>query len=92
MGRQALRTVVREEALVGWYLRVLVSGRVPTTGTITRERRHDAGITVARVHAALNDRANSYDDIASLAPLSPGVKRALTIRNRDLTGGVPEAD
>lgn len=92
MGRQALRTVVREEGLVGWYLRVLVPGRVPTTGTINREEPHAAGITVARVHAALNDRTNTYGDIAALGPLAPGVKRALTVRNRDLTGGVPEAD
>ena len=92
LGRQALRTIVREEGLVGWYCRVLAPGRVPTKGTITREERHVAGITVARVHAALNDRANTYADLASLDALSPVVRRALAIRNRDLTGGVPEAD
>lgn len=92
MGRQALRTVVREEGLVGWYLRVLVPGRVPTTGTISCEERHAADITVAQVQAAINDRANTYSDIASLAPLSPSVRRALTIRDRDLSGGVPEVD
>lgn len=92
MGRQALRTVVREERLVGWYLRVLTPGRVPTAGIITREERHHAGVTVAAVQAAMNDRANTYGDIAALDCLSPGVKRALAIRHRDLSGGVPEAD
>jgi MOSC domain-containing protein YiiM len=92
MGRQALRTVVREEGLVGWYLRVLAPGRVPTTGAIRREERHHAGITVAAVHAALNDRANVHREIAALAPLSPAVKRALAVRDRDLSGGVPETD
>jgi MOSC domain-containing protein YiiM len=92
MGRQALRTVVREEGLVGWYLRVLRPGRVPTSGTIWREQRHAAGVTVARVQAALNDRAKTYADIASLEPLSPGLKLALAWPNRDLSGGVPEED
>jgi MOSC domain-containing protein YiiM len=92
MGRQALRTVVREEGLVGWYLRVLQPGRVPTSGTICREQRHAAGVTVARVQAALNDRAKTYADIASLEPLSPGLKLALAWPNRDLSGGVPEED
>lgn len=92
MGRQALRTVVREEGLVGWYLRVLKPGQVPTSGPITREERHPARITVAQMQAALNDRANTYGDIAALAPLPPGVKRALMIRHRDLSGGVPETD
>ena len=92
MGRQALRTVVREEGLVGWYLRVLTPGRVPTSGRILREERHPAGVTVARVQAALNDRATRYDDLASLEPLSPTVRTALTVRDRDLSGGVPEAD
>jgi MOSC domain-containing protein YiiM len=92
MGRQAIRTVVREEGLVGWYLRVLEPGRVPTSGTIRREQRHPAGITVARVQAASNDRANTYDDLASLEPLAPGVQLALAWPNRDLSGGVAEED
>jgi len=92
LGRQALRTVVREEGLVGWYLRVLVHGRVPTTGAITRKEQHGDRVTVAEVQAAINDSANTYDELATLDPLSPVVRRALTIRNRDLLGGVPEAD
>jgi MOSC domain-containing protein YiiM len=92
MGRQALRTAVREEGLVGWYLRVLVPGTVPTSGHIERESRDADGITVADIQAALNDRANVYPDLAALAALSPPVRRALTIRGRDLSGGVPEAD
>lgn len=92
MGRQALRTVVREEQLVGWYLRVLTPGRVPTAGVITCEERHSESVTVARVQAAMNDRANTYAGLAALAPLSPQVKRALSVRDRDLSGGVPEKD
>ena len=92
MGRQALRTLVREEGLVGWYLRVLTPGRVPTSGRILREARHPAGVTVAQVQAALNDRAAVYRDLASLGPLAPTVRRALLVRDRDLSGGVPEAD
>ena len=92
MGRQALRTIVREEQLVGWYLRVLEPGDVPTSGAISLEERHPAGITVARVQAALNDRSNAYPDIAALEALSPGVRRALLVRGRDLFGGVPERD
>jgi len=39
------------------------------------------GITVAQVQAAINDRANTYEDIAALAALSPGVKKALAVRD-----------
>ena len=92
MGRQALRTIVREERLVGWYLRVLEPGRVPTSGPIHLEERDPAGITVARVQAALNDRAHTYQDIAALEPLAPGLKLALAWPDRDLSGGVPEKD
>ena len=92
MGRQAMRTVVREEGLVGWYLRVLEPGRVPTTGLIVRETCGEDGVTVATIQAALNDRANAYPDLARTAALSPGVSRALSIRHRDLSGGVPEED
>ena len=92
MGRQAMRTVVREEVLVGWYLRVLTAGRVPTTGSITVEERHPARVTVAEVQRALNARGKAYPDLASLGPLAPGLQRALALRDRDLSGGVPERD
>ena len=92
MGRQALRTVIREEGLVGWYLRVLEPGVVPTAGAISVEERHPARVTVARVQAALNDQENVYNGIAELEALSPGVRRALMVRGRDLLGGVPERD
>ena len=42
MGKQALRTAIRDETLVGWYLRVLTPGRVPTRGVISIESRHPA--------------------------------------------------
>ncbi|MDQ1374502.1 MAG: hypothetical protein QOJ09_1840 [Actinomycetota bacterium] len=92
MGHQAMRTVVREEVLVGWYLRVVAPGVVPTAGAITIEDRHPAGVTVAEVQRALNDRAVAYPDLASLEPLSPALRRALVHRGRDLSGGVPERD
>lgn len=71
---------------------MLTPGRVPTSGQILTEERHPAGVTVAQVQAALNDRATVYRDLASLGPLAPGVRTALLVRDRDLSGGVPEAD
>jgi hypothetical protein len=50
------------------------------------------GVTVARVQAAISDRSNTYPDLAGLEPLSPGVRRGLAIRDRDIFGGVPESD
>lgn len=92
MGGQAMRTVVREEVLVGWYLRVLAPGSVPTTGSIAVEDHHAARVTVADVQRALNPRGVAYPELASLGPLAPGLKRALMWRDRDLAGGVPERD
>ncbi len=92
MGRQPMRTVVREEALVGWYLRVLQPGRVPTGGPIRVEAHGEEGVTVAEVQRAMNDRANAYPELAALPTLAPGTRRALMIRERDLSGGVPEED
>ena len=59
MGRQALRRWVREQALVGWYLRVLRPGIVPTTGRIVVAERHPAGVTVLPVAARSASSANS---------------------------------
>jgi MOSC domain-containing protein YiiM len=53
IGRQAARTVLRREGLVGWYLRVLISGEVPVRGPVMVKERHPAGVTVAMAHAAL---------------------------------------
>lgn len=92
IGRQALRTVVREEALVGWYLRVHEPGRVPTSGTIAVVESHPVAVTVAAVQAAVNDRGNTYPELAALDPLSPNMRSVLTRAGRDGTGGVPEAD
>jgi MOSC domain-containing protein YiiM len=92
LGRQAMRTIVREEALVGWYLRVLRPGLVPTTGAIEVEAPHPDQVSVAAVQRALNDRSTAYPTLASLEPLTPEVKHALATRHRDLSGGVPEQD
>jgi MOSC domain-containing protein YiiM len=92
MGKQAARTAIREEALVGWYLRVLEPGRVPTTGDITVEERHPDSVSVADVQRAINDRKNAYPHLADLAPLTPSVARVLQVRDRDIFGGVPETD
>ena len=46
IGRQAARTIIRQEGLVGWYLRVLTPGDVPTQGSIALVERHQAGVTV----------------------------------------------
>ena len=92
IGRQAARTVIREEGLIGWYLRVLTPGVVPTEGTITLVERHPAGITVAVVHRALQDRHAVHPELAGLDVMSTNVRAALVRRGRDVTGGVPEAD
>lgn len=91
IGKQALRTVVREEVLVGWYLRVLTPGRVPTRGHITVDRRDPRRVSVRQVQEALNDRSNVYPHLA-IDPLADKWKRALNTRGRDLTGGVAESD
>ena len=91
IGKQAMRTVIREEVLVGWYLRVLEPGRVPTTGAISVARKDPRQLSVRRVQEALNDRAREYPDLA-IAPLADKWKRALRTRDRDVTGGVPESD
>jgi hypothetical protein len=44
------------------------------------------------VQHAINDRATAYPDIADLAPLTPSVASILTVRDRDIFGGVPESD
>ena len=92
MGKQALRTAIRDETLVGWYLRVLTPGRVPTRGVISIESRHPAEVSVAHVQHAINDRGTAYPGIADLVPLTPSVARLLTVRYRDIFGGVPESD
>ena len=78
--------------MVGWYLRVLRPGAVPTAGSITLLERHPAGITVAFVHRALQDRHAVFPDLAGLDVMSANVRAALVRRGRDMTGGVPEAD
>ena len=92
MGKQAMRTAIREEVLTGWYLRVLWTGTVPTSGSITVAERHPDGVTVEQVQRALQDRANTYAELAALDVLAPKLKRLLTIPDRDLSGGVPEVD
>jgi MOSC domain-containing protein YiiM len=92
LGRQAMRTVVRAEGLVGWYLRVLVEGEVPVRGPIEVVERHPAGVTVGMAHRALQDRTRAYPDLAGLEIMSTNLRAALRRRDRDLTGGVPEID
>jgi MOSC domain-containing protein YiiM len=92
MGRQAMRTVIREEGLVGWYLRVLVPGDVPAEGVITLAEQRRGGLTVAAAHAALQDCSRSYPDLAALDIMSASLRGQLMRRHRDLTGGVPEED
>ena len=92
LGRQAMRTAVREQGLVGWYLRVLREGTVPVGGPITVVGPDPARLSVAAVHRALQDRSRAYDDLAAHRALSPKVRLALRSPGRDLTGGVPERD
>ena len=92
IGRQAARTIVREEGLVGWYLRTLAPGVVPTDGRITLIERHPAGVTVEVAHRALQDRHAAYPDLAGVEAMSTNLRAALVWRGRDVTGGVPEED
>ena len=91
MGKQALRTALRAEGLVGWYLRVLQPGVVPTSGEL-RVVESDGRATVGRIHRAIQDRANTYPELAEHSALAPNPKMALLVRGRDLSGGVPEVD
>jgi MOSC domain-containing protein YiiM len=91
MGKQASRTVIRQEGLVGWYLRVLTPGGVPTAGELTLESRDSAGLSVGAVHRALQDRDHTYPEMAAHPALSPNLSRALLARGRDLSGGVSRA-
>ena len=92
MGKQALRTIVRAEGLVGWYLRVLQPGSVPTSGEVRVVQQDAKHVTVRRVQEALQERAMTFPELASHPALSPNLKQALMRRDRDLSGGVPERD
>jgi MOSC domain-containing protein YiiM len=92
MGRQAARTAIRAEGLVGWYLRVLTPGDVPTSGQIEVEERHPSRVTVRTIHRAIQERSQTFPEWAALEPLAPNQRLALLVRDRDLSGGVPESD
>lgn len=92
MGKQSLRTIVREDGLVGWYLRVLEPGTVTTTGTIDVVERDAAAISVSAIHSALQARREAFPELAAHPALSPNLRMALTYKGRDLSGGVPEQD
>jgi MOSC domain-containing protein YiiM len=92
MGRQALRRWVREEGLVGWYLRVLRPGTVPTSGQIVVAERHPAGVTVLEVHRAIDGGGIGPAHLQALQPLAEKARRKLQVGGRDVTGGVPERD
>src|SRR5436190_14802061 len=85
IGRQSVRKAIREEGLVGWYLRVLQPGTVPTSGAIHAAERHPAGVTVGVAHRALQDRENTYPALAALDVMSTNLRGLLMYRNRDLT-------
>lgn len=92
LGRQALRRWVREEGLVGWYLRVLRPGPVPTTGQIDVVERHPARVSVLEVHQALQEHGAGPAQLLELEPLPTKVRELLRIVGRDMTGGLPERD
>src|SRR5688572_2107310 len=92
MGTQVLRRWIREEGLVGWYLRVLRPGTVPTSGRIVVAERHPAGVTVLEVHRAIDGGGRGPEHLQHLAPLAEKARRKLQVAGRDVTGGVPERD
>ena len=67
MGRQALRRWVREEGLVGWYLRVLRPGTVPTSGT-----DRGGGAPPGRCHRARGAPRTRRRRARAGAPATPG--------------------
>src|SRR5262249_41462680 len=89
LGRHPLRRWVREEGLVGWYMRVLRPGRVPTTGRIVVAERHPAKVSVREVHEALQEPAVGPSHLVQLEPLAEKIRRLLQISSRDMTGGLP---
>jgi MOSC domain-containing protein YiiM len=92
LGRHALRTWVRESGLVGWYMRVLRPGAVPTRGRIAVVERHPAGVTVLEVHQALQRPVVASRRLLDLEPLAARVRNWLRVADRDVTGGFPERD
>jgi MOSC domain-containing protein YiiM len=92
LGRHTLRTWVREAGLVGWYMRVLRPGDVPTSGEIEIVERHPARVTVAEVHEALQRPRVGAARLIELAPLATRIRNWLAVAERDITGGFPERD
>lgn len=92
MGSQSLRGWVRREGLVGWYLRVLRPGIVPTTGQIMVVERDPAGVSVLEVHRAIDGGGIGPGHLQHLAPLALKARNKLKVGGRDLTGGIPEND
>jgi MOSC domain-containing protein YiiM len=92
LGKHALRTWVREVGLVGWYMRVLRPGTVPTSGEISVVSRHPAGVSVAEVHRALQQPRVGAPRLLELAPLATRIRNWLAVADRDVTGGFPERD
>lgn len=91
MGKQALRSALRAEGLVGWYLRVLQPAVVPTSGQL-RVVESDRKVTIGQIHRAIQDRDSTYPELAEHPALAPNQKMALLVRGSDLSGGVPEVD
>jgi MOSC domain-containing protein YiiM len=92
LGSHAMRTWVRERGLVGWYMRVLRPGAVPTSGTIEVVERHPAGVSVLEVHQALQRPCVAAPHLLALEPLAERVRNWLAVAERDVTGGFPEKD
>jgi MOSC domain-containing protein YiiM len=92
MGKQVLRRFIREQGYVGWYLRVLRTGTVPTSGHITVTERHPAKVSVLEVHRAIDAGGIGPKHLQDLEPLALKARNKLKTAGRDLTGGVPETD
>ena len=92
MGKQSLRRFIREEGLVGWYLRVLRTGVVPTSGHIQVVERHPAKVSVLEIHRAIDGGGIGPTHLQELEPLSLKARNKLKTAGRDLTGGIPEQE
>ena len=92
MGKQSMRRFLRESGWVGWYLRVLREGTVPTSGKITIKERHPAKVTVMEIHRWVDGGEVGPKHLQELEPLAIKARNKLKVGGRDLTGGIPERD
>jgi MOSC domain-containing protein YiiM len=82
-GRGDIGGLLKEAGRTGWYLRVLVEGRVPVAGPIEVAERHPAGATVLAMHEAARPGhvpAEVVEELLGVEPLAAQWRRLLASR------------